>query len=255
MSLLEDLKNTNSQYKGELKLILDFVNTTEKSLTRKQNRKPKVTLDDSDKEDLNKLVDFLKDVTSSESKEAKSISLKSGEIGKIINNFVVPMKHRDFLTEMTLSYLISYQEAMLKDYLFNILTNRKSSLKGNNKITYDEALNFASIKSLVVHLAKKEVDQLGYGSIDDVAKYFTDKFNVKFSDFDNWDEVVEASFRRNLVIHNKGITNEIYCKRTDFKKRNHRIGVDIDYVASVAENLIQFNEYCFNAFKTKFKLA
>jgi hypothetical protein len=255
MSLLEDLKGTRLQYKGELELILEFVNTTEKSLTRKQKRKPKVQLEKNDKDDLKKLVEFLDESISSESKGKKSLSLKSEAVGKLINNFLVPMKHKSFLTEMTLSYLISYQEAMLKDYLFNILTNRKSSLKSKNKISYDEVLSFTSIKSLIVSLAQKEVDQLGYGSIDDVEKYFFERFNIKLSDFESWEDIVEASYRRNLVIHNKGRTNDLYCKRTGFQKRNVSIGVDIDYVSKVSENLIEFNEYCFKSFKAKFKLA
>jgi hypothetical protein len=45
MSLQEELNDIRNQYRSELKSILDFVNTTEKSLTRKQNKKPKQTFE------------------------------------------------------------------------------------------------------------------------------------------------------------------------------------------------------------------
>ena len=185
----------------------------------------------------------------------KSITIKSDFLGELVKNFIIPMKHKGFLTEMTLSYLISYQEAMLKDYLYGILINKKSALKSSKKITYDEVLKFTSMKSLIANLAQKEVDQLGYGSIDDVEKYFKDKFNVQLSNFDGWDDLVESTFRRNLLIHNRGVTNDQYCKRIGYPKRKVKLDVDIDYVVNVAENIISFNDFCFELFKSKFKLA
>lgn len=255
MNLKNDLAKTHSKYESDLNLILDFVNTTEKSLTRKQKRKPKVQFQEKDREELKKLITFLNEATDDELKGQRSISIKSDALGKLINNMIVPIKHRDFLTEMTLSYLISYQEAMLKEYLYGVLFFRKDPLKSNNKITYNEIIGFKSIKALISYLAQKEVDQLGYGSIDDMANYFKEKFNIDFTIFDKWENIVEASFRRNLFIHNNGISNDKYCKRTGYKTKGQRLKIDVEYIVSVAKNLISFNDFCYESLKSKFKVA
>ncbi len=255
MNLKKQLKSVKDQYEYELQQILEFAHTTEKSLTRKQKRKLNVKLEGEDQKELNRLIDFLRDISDGTSKNGQSISLKSEAIGQLVTKFVVPMKHKNFLNDMTLSYLISYMEAMLKDYLNSILVCRKSALKSNNKITYDEVLSFNSMKTIIAFLAQKEIDQLGYSSIDDVSKYFREKFNIDFSEYQGWKNIVEASLRRNLVIHNKGITNEYYCTRIGYKKLGEKIKIDFDYIISVTENLISFVDFCYQAFLIKFKLS
>ena len=212
-------------------------------------------MEEEDRVELGKFTKFLESTFSSSEKSKQSISIESDAVAKLIMHFAMPIKHSSFLTEMTLSYLISYQEAMLKDYLYGILINRKSALKCSNKITYEDVLNFTSMKPLIAHLAQKEVDLLGYGSIDDVAKYYNEKFNIDFTKFEKWTEIVEFNFRRNLIIHNKGVTNDQYCKRVGHKKKGVKLHVSIEYVVSVAESLLAFNEFCLASFVAKFKLA
>jgi hypothetical protein len=253
MNLSDKLKHTNSLYQGELASILDFVKSTEKTLTRKQKLKPKGKPSKTeDVKALSEFSDYLNKSIAGQTNDGDSFNIENEFVQKLVLKFVIPMKHRNFLLEMTLSYLISYQEAMLKDYLHDILTSRKATLKSSSKISYDELLGFKSIKSLTEHLAQKEVDQLGYGSIDDVSKYYADKFNIEFSAFEKWDKIVESNFRRNLFIHNKGVSNETYCKRIGYKKRGKRLSVDIDYITSVADTLISFNMFCYETLKKKF---
>ncbi|RKR72096.1 hypothetical protein [Marinobacter nauticus] len=254
MGLHDELKKTKSRYDGEIRQIKNFVNTTERSLTRKQRKKPKGKLEEDDKKELERLSDFFNRMADDDVKNEK-LTIKSEMVSKLFVQVAIPIKHKSFLTEMTLSYLVAHQEAMLKDYLHCILVNRKSLLKSKSSITYQDVLSYTSMKSLIAHLAQKEVDQLGFGSIDDVERYFSSKMNINLSNFEKWDDIVEASFRRNIFIHNKGVANEKYCKAVGVEKLGKRLSVDLDYVMSISDNLISFNEFCFNLFVEKFKLS
>lgn len=246
MNLKKELTLIRDKYMDELKMLIGFFKTTDKSLTMKLNKKYSVSFQVDGMEEMDDLVHGASE------REKKALS---NAIEQVLLRVITPIKHKDYLYEMGLSYLISFQEAMLKDYLYQIFLSRKASLKSGTQITYQEALSYKSIKALVNGIAQKEVDKLGYGSIDDVAKYFKEKFNIDFLDYEGWDDIVEASFRRNLFIHNKGKTNDIYCKRIGHKKIGENLYVDLEYITSLGENLIAFSELCYKLFVEKFNLA
>jgi hypothetical protein len=100
----------------------------------------------------------------------------------------------------------------------------------------------------------KEVEKLGHGSVDDISDYIKDKFNVSMNSFGKWESIVESTYRRNLVIHNKGITNETYCKRITGVELGKKLKLDIDYIENVANNLIKLSDFFSSTFIEKFKL-
>jgi hypothetical protein len=113
MKILYKLEGIRTQYKRELSEILNFVNATEKLL----NRKKKIKLEKNDLEELDIIIDGLQKTFAMKSGDTMNIPLNSKAVEKLLIGTIVTLKHLKFLTEMTLSYLISYQEAMLKDYL------------------------------------------------------------------------------------------------------------------------------------------
>ena len=84
---------------------------------------------------------------------------------------------------------------------------------------------------------------MGFGSIDDFAKFFSDRFNIELSSFPRWSELREATYRRHVIIHNRAVTNDRYCKATGFKKRNVHIHTDITYCRSTGEALLEFVDF------------
>jgi hypothetical protein len=249
MSLQTELTKIREHYSSELSLIFDFVKTTEEKLTTKQSV---YHVDNISKNQKDELITFLKSVLNSDEEYVK-VNFEEHPIGHILKAVHISRKHKQFLTNMTLGYLISFQEALLKDYLYQILIHNKNSLKSNSKTTFDAILQFDSMEQLVKYLAKIEADSIGYGSIEDVAKYYESKFNIKLKYFANWKLIVEATYRRNLLIHNKNITNEIYCKLTGFDTVGVELENDIDYIQKVTESLLMFNIFCFESISSKFK--
>jgi len=234
MGLLINLGKNRDYFLGEVKMILDFIEEVGEFLSQK-GRKSNV-----------KLVDVWDQQKGELKKELRRIP-------SVINMF--PYKYREFLSEMTLSYLISYQEAFIKECLRIILISRKSILKSKKKqLTYEEMCKFQSIKSLISHIAQKEVNELGRGSVDDISKYFDNQFDLSFEKFSNWQILREAAYRRNLIVHNKGITNDVYCFKTGYKKENERLKTDIDYVKNICIILLKFIDFLHDGIIEKLKL-
>lgn len=253
MTLKERIKQVRDKYAGEFVALSQFAETTEKSLTRKQKRKSKTKLSKEDLDTLGEVSEFLKGT--SVKNQPKSIEVKSKAVVELMMQVMIPIKHRGFLSDMTLSHLIAFQEAMQKDYLHAILMSQKASLKSNSKLTYDEALSHKSMKSLHEALVAKEVDQLGYGSIDDVAKHYQDKFNIKLSEFSKWDFIVEAHYRRNIVVHNKGRINQIYRKQVKGAKVGTKPTTDNEYLKEIVTALVEYTEFFHESISMKFKIS
>lgn len=253
MSFKDEIISIQNKYNSEFNEILNFANTTERDLTDRFDKKYDIKPQGKERDELKKAVDAFDDMINGETNK-KVVNINSSYVVKLLKEKMIPLRHKTFLMDMTLSYLISYQEAMFKDYLFVVLTNQKNALKSNTKITYKELLDYESLDELVKALAQKEVDQLGHGSIDGISDYIKDKFNITVNAFDKWDLVVEATYRRNLVIHNKGITNDVYCKKIGIDKRGEKLSLDIDYIVKTSENLIELSNFFAKSFIEKFKL-
>jgi len=248
MSLQKELTSIRDNYIDELKTLIAFYETIEKSLTRKLKKKKSVRWTENDDDGPTELI------IDNSARQISNDPL-SDAINIVLSDSFTQIRNLRYLSEMGLSYLVCFLEAMLKDYLHQVFVCRSSSLKSEHKITYKEVLSYTSIKAIVDGIAKKEVDKLGYGSIDNAANYYEAKFHINLAEYEGWDQIVEASYRRNLIIHNKGTTNEIYCKRIGHKKRGERLFVDIEYITSLGENLIGFSEFCYGSFIRVFKLA
>lgn len=249
------LAETHSLYAGELNQILDFCKSTDTTLTRKQKRSPSVKLNDRDKADILRIRDFI-DATADKKKGSteQNILIKSKAVSDLLMRFIIPMKHKGYLYEMALSYLVVHQESMLKDYLYGILVHRKEILRTEGQLSYQEALEVTSMKRLISLLAKREVDKLGYGGIDDADNYFEKRLGIKLSNFDMWATIVEASLRRNLFVHNKGVANKQYGQKTGLAKKGTKLSIDLDYVLDVGAAMQKFNDFCSREISKKLKI-
>lgn len=230
MNLLTNLEIIRDHFLREVQMILNFIVEVEKFLAKKEKYLEEEYLE-------------------------KSLPSKYRSALMLLRTIGIPVKYREreLLAEMTLSHLISYQEAFIKEHLRIVLISQKSILKSKKKqLTYEEICKFQSIESLISHMTQKEVDELGYGSVDDIAKYFENQFNLSFEKFPNWQFLREASYRRNLIVHNSGITNDTYCDKTGYKKKNEYLKTDTDYVKKICYLLLEFINFLHDEMIKKF---
>ncbi len=252
MSLQKELESVVKTYTTEIGLIGNFVRDVDRSLTRKQKRKPKSEFTQEHAKELRSVVEALDGVLSGKVGEV-NLNI-SNEVSKFILQKIIPLKHEKFLSEMALSYLISHQEAFLKDYIFEILVHRKYLLRSGTTITFEEVNNHSSMKALISFLSQKEVDVIGHGSIDDAAEYIKKKFNIDMTEHAKWDELREANYRRNIIIHNRAKTNDIYCRKTGYKHRNKHLTTSNKYVLDSVETVKSVIEFLHEKIELKLKL-
>ena len=254
MSLQRELGRIHQQYWSQVRNLLDFIHEIDAAVTRGRDAARFPRLSKKGAAEFDKLTTLLRPAMAGAG-EPKARMIVSGKLGAWLLSQVASLQARGFLGEMSLAYLISYQEAFLKDYLKAILCDRKVMLKSSRTISYEEVCSHISIEELIADMAQKEVDSLGFGNIDDFAAYFERKFKLKFEHFPAWPDLREAAYRRNLILHGSGITNAMYCLKTGYSKCGARLVTEPSYVCAMARTLLRFMAYVHRHIRTKFKMT
>lgn len=135
------------------------------------------------------------------------------------------------IRDMSLVYLVAAFENFLRDVL-KITFGRKPEILSTSQksITYEELVRFKQIDDALHHIIEKEASSVVNQDIEGINKYFTDKFKVKMSVYTNWKEFKERFYRRNIIIHNGGVTNRVYRSKTGYEGKDKRMYVSEEYL-------------------------
>lgn len=157
--------------------------------------------------------------------------------GKAHSEFMKLIEQPKILNESTLMMiLVRYEEAIMGIYKY-ILENYPDAYLKDKTITYSDLINMDSdIKEIKVKFIEKEVDEFMRQPISDWYNTFMTKHKAEFK-FENniFEHFKEIYYRRNLVVHNQGIVNEIYLKNVCEEMKvdlncNDKLEVDKEYL-------------------------
>jgi hypothetical protein len=149
------------------------------------------------------------------------------------------------INEMALVHIVAFQEAFIADYLKAICRLKPSILSSEKKLdlTFEEACDFQSLDEFREYLANADIESILHGGIDDVAEYFDKRLGVDLEKCKHWEKVREASFRRNIIIHNKGEVNETYRRKTNYTGPDGHLSSYPDYLADVAMAIVSLMDF------------
>lgn len=149
------------------------------------------------------------------------------------------------ISENLLVELIS----IFEDYIQNILKyllhkNQELALSSDKQINADEILKYNSIEDLKSAIIEDKVHKLMYRSLKNIINFISSGFKVRFElEDDMYMDVLYWKETRNIIIHNRGIVNDIYLnaiKKHGIKRElqiGNRLEIEISEVIRFAENL------------------
>lgn len=243
----------------ETKLLLEFVKDIEEEVNKQIFLTTGQEYTKSEKEELKKFALGLLDVAANK-KSNIEIKIKSEKVEETIFKTAKRIrkvsKYKEFLFEMSLNHLITFYEAFIFEYYTLVFSSKPFLLKTEKKqISFEEIGKFKSMTALNKYLAEKEIKDILGENIDKIADYFERKFKFTISsEFKDWTKLKEILYRRNLIVHNRGIADDKYCKNTGFKGIRKKIITDARYVEEAVAIVINFIEYINLNIKKKLKL-
>lgn len=151
--------------------------------------------------------------------------------------FVKLVEQPKILNDSTLMMiLVRYEEAIMGIFRY-ILGKYPNAYLNDKTITYADLINMDSdIKEIKNKFIEKEIDEFMRQPISDWYNIFSTKHKADFK-FDNnlFEKFKEIYYRRNLVVHNQGVVNEIYLKNVcsdvaEDLNCNDKLEVDKEYL-------------------------
>lgn len=207
---------------------------------RAKELKHKVTkLDEKSVADVVKFGDLLLKVikeTKSKKLGEKTFSISvSDKAGKFISKTVRMMMlwwgFNRFIRDMSLVYLIAEFKSFLESILRISFQKKPEILASCQKsIKFEELTKFKDINDAKQQIIEKEVSSVIDQDIEDINKYFEQKFNTELSQFTNWKKFKERFYRRNVIIHRSGRADKIYRLKTGYKGKDEQMSVSQNYL-------------------------
>ncbi|MCV0365657.1 MAG: hypothetical protein K5798_00125 [Nitrosopumilus sp.] len=124
-----------------------------------------------------------------------------------------------FVKEMGLVYLITQFEEFLKDTLRLVYIKNPSILKSSKKIEVSELIDIKDVEDIKNLAIENQIEDLLHEDIEEIASYLNVKLKINLIKKKEWKEFAERFYRRNILIHNDGIPNKLYHKKTNTKSK------------------------------------
>lgn len=205
-----------------------------KEQERKMKKKFK-RLDDKTKEEFEKFFQLLeKNIRENKKLDIArlSISEKTGEfLVQATYAAMFPNRFSRFIRDMSLVYLIAEFESFLQKILELSFRRKPEVLSFCRKsMTFEELLKFEDINDVKQKIIEKEALSIINQDIEDISKYFEQRFSINISQFVNWKKFGERFYRRNILVHNSGMPNKLYRLKTGYKGKDERMVVSRNYL-------------------------
>lgn len=224
----KEIKKSDKEVKKELKMFIDFLDELLKILKTDKKR-----------------LGFSKKITIKNPKVEKLIL-------KILKPFSLGEESIRFIRDMSLIYLISSFEGFLLRVFTNVISNDPRILKSKEKkITYEEILSYKNLNQIRKMIMYKEINDIINGGIDNIDSYLQKTFKLNLSRKKDWRKFRERFYRRNVIIHNRGIVNEFYRKKTNYKGKKRKLIVSKKYMKDSIDLFDKFSKIIYNHFKSK----
>jgi len=137
------------------------------------------------------------------------------------------------ISEMVYCRGIDNYLTYVSEILALVFRTRPETLRSDEKVALSTVLAHPTMEELVRALAELKVHQLSYRGMEDLASYLASRLKWSlFVSSQERDRIVKLVERRNLIVHNRGVINDLFRRRYPGESvdRDGRIKVSVEDV-------------------------
>lgn len=155
---------------------------------------------------LSSVVDSL--VSEDDKQAAERVAREGTGIAEVLEGY------GRFIGELMLCRGVDAYLNYISELLALIFRTRPETMKSGEMVRIDSVLEHTSMQDLIAALAARKVHDLSYQGMENLASYLDSKmgFNL-FGDASGLRNAVSVVEARNLIVHNRGIVNEVFVSR------------------------------------------
>jgi len=182
-------------------------------------------------------------------------------IGYTAEKTVIPLKKKYTKQELLDSYqylaytqlglnglfqLVTIIEAMVGDVLRTIVVKHPQKLGAKRSISIQAVLESSSLEEMHIRATDALINELSYKSPLELAKAVDELIGVDFITCPAFHRYLEIKATRDIYIHNRGIANEVYVRKSGSHARvksNQTLPISNEYFLEAYEHCLQFTEW------------
>lgn len=163
----------------------------------------------------------------SESNDSAGITMQitsraTAEILKVMQRAMAPVRHQGILNNSILISLVTVTEVLIANLLharFNLFPGAVPSAK---TLSVEELRSADSVESAIRMVVDDEVESVMRASAERWAKYLNDHgVRLDRGALPNKAQWIECIQRRHIIIHNGGLTNQLYLRNVQWDEVTH----------------------------------
>lgn len=163
--------------------------------------------------------------------------------------------------KMLIIYLVSVFESLLQGAtnLILYISFKRFANSEKMKLSYAEIFNEVNIEGIKDKVIRKKLQNIAYKSVRDQLLVLSKEYNFEFIDLESTSNelkfLIEIFQYRNILLHNKGIINQIFIENTDFPQ--HMLGdyfpIDEDYISDAIAQIENLGDMLIKRLEDKYK--
>lgn len=169
-------------------------------------------------------------------------------------------KHSTVVSQNLTNGIVNSFQRYFSSIIQTAAKKRPEMLSSSQHVKLDDVLKFSRHKDLISFIIDRKINELSYGGLNDMERYFDDRLGVPMFNEDKERKLLRLFFEiRNINVHNGGIVNDIFSGRVgDVPGFSYKIGknfhVDFDSLSILSMNAMKVAEGIDRAVSAKFKI-
>lgn len=122
---------------------------------------------------------------------------------------------------------------------------RPAMLSSSQTVRIDDVLRFTRHRDLIAFIIDRKINEISYGGLSEMEKYYSDRLGVKMFSDDRQRELLRLFVEiRNINVHGGGIANDLFASRVGAVEgfpyvKGKALHVDMDALVTLAENAMK----------------
>jgi hypothetical protein len=179
--------------------------------------------------------------------EQPRIEIISDSVINLLNNLrLTPFlnsERTEILNKSSLIIILSYFDYTISDIIRCHLILHPNDLPEDSNITLHELYNFRDKEEAINYIINKKVNTIVSEGLKYITNYFSKHLKIDTGNrLINWDLINEANEKRNCIVHNNGIVDNDYLRKTKY------INIPTEFILNIGDPIKINNEYFNNVY-------
>ncbi len=169
-------------------------------------------------------------------------------------------KHSSVSSRNLTNGVVSAFQRYFSSIINSAATKRPEMISSSQMIRVDDILRFTRHKDLVAFIIDRKINDLSYGGLTEMEKYFDDRLGVRMFNDDRQRDLLKFFVEvRNINVHNGGIVNDLFASRVGTVDgfpyvTGKLLHIDLEALIKLSENAMRVATQIDSNVATKFSL-